>query len=88
MRPIQSERQGIAALVELIAMLEEIIFSVVESPEGGYEARALSAPIFTEANSLEDLRVAVRDAVECHFKADQRPKMIRLHFVRDETIAV
>jgi hypothetical protein len=69
-------------------MSEEIIFSVLESPEGGYEAKALSAPIFTEADSMEQLRVAVRDAVECHFEADQRPKMIRLHFVRDEMIAV
>lgn len=69
-------------------MSDEIIFSVVESPEGGYEAKALSAPIFTEAEDLEGLRSAVRDAVECHFEADQRPKMIRLHFVRDETIAV
>jgi hypothetical protein len=69
-------------------MSEEIIFSVLESPEGGYEAKALSAPIFTEADSLEDLRAAVRDAVECHFEADELPKMIRLHFVRDEMIAV
>ena len=69
-------------------MSEEIIFSVVESPEGGYEAKALSAPIFTEADSMEDLRLAVRDAVECHFEAECRPKMIRLHFVRDEMIAV
>jgi hypothetical protein len=69
-------------------MSEEIIFSVLESPEGGYEARALSAPIFTEADNLEELRVAVRDAVECHFDVKQRPKMIRLHFVRDETLAV
>ena len=69
-------------------MSEEIIFSVLESPEGGYEARALSAPIFAEADSVENLREAVRDAVECHFEADKRPKMIRLHFVRDEMIAV
>ncbi len=69
-------------------MSVEIIFSVVESPEGGYEAKALSAPIFTEADSMEDLRLAVRDAVECHFEAEWGPKMIRLHFVRDEMIAV
>jgi hypothetical protein len=69
-------------------MSDEIIFAVEESPEGGYEAKALSAPIFTQADSLEELRSAVRDAVECHFEADHRPKMIRLHFVRDETIAV
>jgi hypothetical protein len=69
-------------------MADEIIFAVEESPEGGYEARALSAPIFTEADSLVDLRTMVRDAVECHFEAEERPRVIRLHFVRDELIAV
>ncbi len=69
-------------------MAEEIIFSVQESPEGGYEVQALSAPIFTEADTLEELRAAVRDATECHFEEGQRPHLIRLHFVRDEVIAV
>lgn len=69
-------------------MTEEIIFAVQESPEGGYEAKALSAPIFTEADTIEELRSAVRDAVECHFEDAERPKLIRLHFVRDEVIAV
>ena len=69
-------------------MTEEIIFSVQESPDGGYEAKALSAPIFTEADNLEELRSSVRDATECHFEKGKRPKLIRLHFVRDEIIAV
>jgi hypothetical protein len=69
-------------------MPDEIIFTVVESPEGGYEARALSASIFTEADSLDELRAMVRDAVECHFEEPERPAIIRLHFVRDELIAV
>jgi hypothetical protein len=45
----------------------EIIFSVQESLEGGYEARALGHSIFTQADSLEQLKVMVRDAVSCHF---------------------
>ena len=69
-------------------MTEEIIFSVQESPDGGYEAKALSVPIFTEADNLEELRSAVRDATECHFEKGKCPKLIRLHFVRDEVIAV
>ena len=64
-----------------------IIFIVQDSPEGGFEARALSAPIFTEADSLDDLRVMIRDAVACHFDEEERPKVIRLHFVREEVIA-
>jgi len=66
----------------------EIIFEVFESPEGGYEAHALGASIFTEANSLPELRDMVRDAVRCHFEEGQRPVVIRLHMVKDEVIPV
>jgi hypothetical protein len=48
----------------------EIIFAVQESPEGGYEARALGFSIFTQAESLEKLKSAIRDAVSCHFEGD------------------
>ena len=64
----------------------EVIFAVEESPEGGYEARALGHSIFTEADSLEELREMVRDAVRCHFDTDSIPAVIRLHFVHDEVI--
>ncbi len=65
----------------------EIIFEVVESPEGGYEARALSASIFTEAETLPELEAAVRDAVRCHFEEGEAPSVIRLHLVRDLVIS-
>ncbi len=65
----------------------EIIFSVEESPEGGYEARALGHSIFTQAETLDELRVMVRDAVRCHFDDAERPRLIRLHMVKDEVIA-
>ena len=65
----------------------EIIFEVIESPEGGYEARALSASIFTEAESLPELEEAVRDAVRCHFEEGDVPPVIRLHLVRDLVIS-
>ncbi len=57
----------------------EIIFSVEESPEGGYEARALGHAIFTQAETLEELRAMVRDAVRCHFDDAARPRQICLH---------
>ena len=60
---------------------------VEDSPEGGYEARALGHSIFTQADSLEELRVTVRDAVSCHFDDGERPSVIRLHLVRDELLA-
>jgi hypothetical protein len=67
--------------------MDELIFVVEEAPEGGYTARALNAPIFTEADTLDDLPGQVRDAVRCHFDEGQAPGVIRLHFVRDEIIA-
>jgi len=45
----------------------EIIFSVQESPEGGYEARALGYSIFTQGDTMDELKSNVREAVRCHF---------------------
>jgi predicted RNase H-like HicB family nuclease len=56
----------------------EIIFTVDESPEGGFEARALGYPVFTQADTLEELRAMVQDAVRCHFEEAERPRLIRL----------
>jgi len=64
----------------------EIIFSVQESPEGGYEARALGYSIFTQADSIEELKSMIRDAVSCHFADGEKPGVIRLHTVKDEVI--
>ena len=64
----------------------EIIFSIVESPEGGYESRALGYSIFSQADSLEELKKMIRDAVSCHFEAPDKPSVIRLHMVKDEVI--
>ena len=69
-------------------MPSEIIFSVEEAPEGGYTAVALGYSIVTEADTLAELREMVRDAVRCHFEEGEWPPVIRLHFVRDEVIAV
>jgi hypothetical protein len=67
--------------------MNEITFLVEEDPEGGYTARALGYPIFTEADSEADLKVAVSDALKCHFdKEGDIPKIIRLHFVREQII--
>jgi len=63
--------------------VDEIIFVVGEAPEGGHTAHGLGVPIFTEADDLEALQTEVRDAVLCHFAAADRPRVIRLHLVRD-----
>ena len=69
-------------------IVNEIIFVVEEAPEGGYTARALGESIVTEAENMDDLHKNTRDAVLCHFDEGKAPQMIRLHFVRDEIIAV
>jgi len=68
--------------------MNEIVFVVEQAPEGGYTARALGESIFTEADGLDELRTAVQDAVHCHFDEGRSPKIIRLHFVRNEMLAV
>ena len=66
----------------------EIIFEVREDEvDGGFTARALGHSIFTEAETLEELRQNVREAADCHFDQDEAaPRIIRLHFVRDEVM--
>jgi hypothetical protein len=65
----------------------EIIFSVQESPEGGFEARALGYSIFTQAETMDELKGNVREAVRCHFDEGKAPPVIRLHLVKDEVIS-
>jgi predicted RNase H-like HicB family nuclease len=64
----------------------EITFQVEEDlVDGGWVARALGEPIVTQADSIEELKAMIRDALQCHFdnEADV-PPVIRLHFVKDE----
>ena len=68
--------------------MTEIVFLVEEDPEGGFVAEAVGQGIFTQADTVEELHEMVRGAVRCHFADDpEAPKLIRLHFVRDEVIA-
>lgn len=69
-------------------MASEIIFLVEESADGGLEARALGHSIFTQGETMEELREMVADATRCHFEPDDAPRVIRLHFVREEVFAL
>jgi hypothetical protein len=71
-----------------MVIMNELIFLVEEAPEGGFTARALGEAIFTEADDLAGLHEQIRDAVRCHFDDGQSPQVIRLHFVREEVIAL
>ncbi|MHC4223997.1 MAG: 2-oxoisovalerate dehydrogenase [Planctomycetota bacterium] len=69
--------------------MSEIVFLVEEDPDGGLTARALGESIFTQAEDMDGLKEAVRDAVRCHFADEEsRPRVIRLHSVHDEVIAL
>lgn len=68
--------------------MTEIIFEVTEDEmDGGYSASALGYGIHTQGDSLDDIRLHVREAVDCYFDDNMpRPKLIRLHFVREEVL--
>ena len=66
--------------------VREVIFDVTESPEGGYEARALGYSIFTEGDDWDDLKTMARDAVLCHFDDGEAPAVIRLHLAPQEPL--
>lgn len=53
--------------------MSEILVLVEQAPEGGYTARALGESIFTEADTLPELRQMIQDAVHCHFDETNRP---------------
>jgi hypothetical protein len=69
--------------------MSEIIFEVCEDEVGGgFTASALGLGIHTEGETLEQLRANVREAVDCYFdETMEAPRIIRLHFVRDEVLA-
>jgi hypothetical protein len=72
----------------MLSSVSDLIFVVEEAPEGGFTARALGVSIFTEADTVAELHAQIRDAVQCHFDEGEAPKVVRLHFVREELLAV
>jgi hypothetical protein len=69
--------------------MNEIVFLIEDDPEGGYHARSLHSDvsIFTEADTTKEMKGNIIDALQCHFdNQDEIPKIIRLHYVKDEVI--
>ena len=80
--------KGISGPGRRLKLMSEIIF-IVESPdEGGYTAKSLGYSIYTEAETLDELKENVKDAVKCHFDPKEVPRIVRLHIVKDEVIAI
>lgn len=57
--------------------LKEIIFWVEEDGEGGYIAKAMGESIFTQADSIQELRELIKDAVHCHYPDEQNRPIYR-----------
>ena len=68
--------------------MAELVFEVVQDAEGGFTAEALGEGIFTEAETWEDLRINVQEAVEAYFFDRQKPSSVRLRLLRDEVLAI
>lgn len=68
--------------------MSELIFIIENSDEGGFTAKALGYSIYTEGETLDELKKNVKDAVKCHFPAKDLPHVIRLHMVKDEVMAI
>lgn len=68
--------------------MSEIIFLVEDAADGGYTARALGHSIYTEGETLDELKQNIRDAVRCHFDEKDLPRVVRLHTVQDEIMAL
>ncbi|TYO93246.1 2-oxoisovalerate dehydrogenase [Desulfallas thermosapovorans] len=69
-------------------MKNEIIFIVKEAPEGGYIARALGYSIFSESDTLDAIKEEIKDAVRCHFDDQEMPDMVKIHFIKEEILAI
>ncbi len=69
--------------------MEEIFFIVKEDEYSGFTAKAVGFSIFTEAETVSELRLNIKEALDCHFDIpSEKPKIANLHFVKDETLSL
>ena len=68
--------------------MNELDFEIVQEADGGFTAEALGESIFTQADSWEELKANVREAVQAFYFDSIAPASIRLHLIRDEVLAV
>jgi predicted RNase H-like HicB family nuclease len=68
--------------------MTEITFLVQEAEEGGYTARALGKSIFTEGETMSELKSNIKEAILCYFGDNNVPQLAHLHFVKDEILEI
>ena len=67
---------------------KESIFLIEDSLDGGFEAKAVGFPIFTEGESEDEIKKNILEAVRCHFDENEMPAFINIRFLREEQIAL
>jgi len=68
--------------------MKEIVFIVEESQDGGYFAQAVNHSIFTQGDTIVELKSMIGDAIRCHFEVADMPNLIHLHVTHEETYAL
>ncbi len=68
--------------------MSEMIFIVENSDEGGFTAKSLSCSIYTEGQTLDELKENIKDAIKCHCDAKEIPHIVHLHIIKDEIMAI
>ena len=63
--------------------MSELILEVSQEADGGFVAECLTKGIFTQADTWEELRSQVQEAVEAYCFNTETPQAVRLHLVRD-----
>jgi predicted RNase H-like HicB family nuclease len=59
--------------------MSNLVFEVVQEPDGGYCAECLTENIFTQADTWDELRANVKEAVAAYFFDQPLPTSVRLH---------
>jgi len=66
--------------------MNELVFQITQEADGGFVAEALGESIITQAETWEELRANVREAVKAFYFDRPSPPRLRLHLVRDEVL--
>ena len=84
-----NRRAGLPHRTEMHTFLSmnELVFIVPQEADGGFVAEALGESIITQADTWEELRANVREAVTAFYFDRPAPRSLRLHLVRDEVLA-
>ena len=57
-----------------------IQFIIEKAEEGGYTAKALLFPIFTQGETLDEVAKNIQEAVQCHFDEEKNSLPVLVNF--------